>query len=117
VSAAWIDQLLEAGGCDVFITTIDLDATRPAEAEATTATPQGDPAAPGEEVGITAGCTHIVWCNEPGPAEVVCDTVDQACSCTDRVFECRGDADAVCGTGWHNMRFDPPICGSPGIVQ
>jgi len=59
---------------------------------------------------ILAGCTHIRFCNAPGPDEVVCDTDDNLAGCTrqQRLDECFDDADTVCGN-WTNMRFDPPI--------
>jgi len=64
---------------------------------------------PGTETPLTAGCTHIRYCNAPGAAEVQCVTNDRA-SCTrqQRFNECISDADFVCGD-WTKMDFLPPI--------
>jgi len=65
--------------------------------------------APGDVLIDKAGCTHIRFCNAPGPDEVICDTDDNlSCSRSQRFNECVSDANAVCGN-WTNMRFDPPI--------
>jgi hypothetical protein len=50
---------------------------------------------------ILAGCSHIQWCNEPGPWGTVC--IWDACDIVTAANECAADARAVCG------RTVPPI--------
>ena len=74
--------------------------------DASAASPEGTP---GDTVIDKAGCTHIRFCNAPGPDEVICDTDDNlACTPSQRLNECFSDADFVCGN-WTMMTFDPPI--------
>jgi hypothetical protein len=57
---------------------------------------EADPGVPGEEAAEDlAGCTHIQWCNEPGPVGTVC--IWDACSLGQAVAECTSDANYVCG--------------------
>jgi hypothetical protein len=57
---------------------------------------EADPGVPGEEAEDSlAGCTHIQWCNEPGPVGTVC--IWDACSLGQAVAECTSDANYVCG--------------------
>ena len=58
--------------------------------------PIEDQGVPGEdEAAILAGCTHIQWCNEPGPVGTVC--IWDACSFSAALAECTSDANFVCG--------------------
>jgi hypothetical protein len=42
-----------------------------------------------------AGCSHIQWCNEPGPNGTIC--IWDACSYSAAYNECVVDANYVCG--------------------
>jgi hypothetical protein len=71
---------------------------------------QNDDGISGEDVSAAqdkAGCTHIRWCNEPGPREVVCVTNDRPCPCREIIAECVSDANFVCGD-WSHISYDPP---------
>jgi hypothetical protein len=71
--------------------------------------PSADEGAPAPADADKSGCTHIQYCNAPGPDEVICITNDKSCTRQARLNECFSDADYVCGSDWNMMRFSPPI--------